>query len=101
MGFPKRLKELCTPAFIYFAISILGLAMVVLQNRNSDIHTLWIGQQNLRVTNVLILFLLKLLYILFWTWILNLMCRDGHSEISWLLVLVPFILFFLGMVMSV
>jgi hypothetical protein len=101
MGFPKRLKELCTPAFIYFAISILGLAMVVLQNRNSDIHTLWIGQQHLRVTNVLILFLLKLLYILFWTWILNLMCRDGHSEISWLLVLVPFILFFLGMVMSV
>ena len=101
MGFPRRLKELCTPALIYFAISILGLAMVVLQNRNSDIHTLRVGQQTMHVTNVLILFLFKLLYILFWTWILNLMCRDGHSEISWLLVLVPFIIFFIGLVLSI
>jgi hypothetical protein len=100
MGFPKRLKELCTPAFIYFAISIFGLAMVVLQNRYSDLNTLWIGQSNMRVSNVLVLFLLKLLYILFWTWVLNLICRDGHSEISWLFVLIPFIIFFLGLLFS-
>jgi hypothetical protein len=42
----------------------------------------------------LLLFVVKLIYILFWTWILNLICKDGHSGISWLLVLVPFVLMF-------
>lgn len=100
MGFPKRLKELCTPALIYFAISIFGLALLVLQNRHNDINTLWVGHSTMRVSNIIILFLLKLIYILFWTWILNLICRDGHSEISWLFVLVPFILFFIGIIFA-
>ena len=30
--FPKSLKDLCTPAVIYFVISIVSLAMVLLQN---------------------------------------------------------------------
>ena len=101
MAFPKRLKELCTPAFVYFAISIFWLLIMVIQNVNSDIHTLWIGQQNIRVPNLILVFFVKILYILFWTWILNLMCRDGHSEISWLLVLVPFLILFIGIVFSV
>ena len=74
---------------------------MVIQNVNSDIHTLWIGQQNIRVPNLILVFFVKILYILFWTWILNLMCRDGHSEISWLLVLVPFLILFIGIVFSV
>ena len=37
----------------------------------------------------------KLLYILFWTWILNLMCKAGATEIAWFLVLLPLIIFFL------
>jgi hypothetical protein len=34
------------------------------------------------------------LYILFWTWILNLMCRTGYASISWFLVVFPLVLFF-------
>jgi hypothetical protein len=101
MAFPKRLKDLCTPAFLYFAISIFWLLVMVIQNVNSDIHTLWIGQQNIRVPNLILVFFIQIIYILFWTWILNLMCRDGHSDISWLLVLVPFLIMFIGIVFSV
>jgi hypothetical protein len=49
----------------------------------------------LNVENSPVIFIVKLLYILFWTWILNLMCKDGHSGISWLLVFLPFILIIL------
>ena len=28
MAFPKNMKELCTPALIYFVISIVGMSMI-------------------------------------------------------------------------
>jgi hypothetical protein len=35
--------------------------------------------------------------VLFWTYILNLICKDGHVGLSWLLVLLPWILLFVMM----
>ena len=94
--FPKSLKELCTPAMIYFVISIIALAMVLLQNLgNSNSYT--VGSFSCRVPNTTLVFIVKLIYILFWTWILNLICKDGHTTISWLLVLLPWILLFVMM----
>jgi len=91
--FPKSLKELCTPALIYFIISIIGLVIVLIQNLgNSNSYN--VGSFSCRVPNTTIVFIVKLIYILFWTWVLNLICRDGHSTISWLLILFPFILLF-------
>jgi hypothetical protein len=93
MPFPTRLKDLCTPALLYFVISILGLLMAALQNLgNNDSYTL--GSFSCRVPNTTVMFVLQLVYILFWTWVLNLICKDGHVGISWLLVLFPFILLF-------
>lgn len=34
------------------------------------------------------------MYILFWTWILHLMCRTGYASISWFMVVFPLVLFF-------
>ncbi len=100
MAFPKNISQLCTPSYIYFIISILGLAMLAVQNLgNSQLYSL--GSFSCRVPSTIAVFLIKLLYILFWTWILNLMCRDGHIGIAWFLVLLPFILMFviMGLVM--
>ena len=100
MAFPKSFKELCTPAAFYFIISIIGLILVLFQNLgNNGRYTL--GSFSCRVPSTILVFMLKLIYILFWTWVLNLICKDGHKEISWLLVLFPFILLFviLGLVM--
>jgi hypothetical protein len=49
----------------------------------------------------MIVFTIKILYIFFWTWILNLICKGGHKGIAWLLVLFPFLLLFviLGLIM--
>jgi hypothetical protein len=93
MPFPTRLKDLCTPALLYFVISIIGLLMAALQNLgNNDSYSL--GSFSCRVPNTTVMFVLQLVYILFWTWVLNLICKDGHVGISWLLVLFPFILLF-------
>jgi len=91
--FPKTLKELCAPALVYFIISILALLIVLLQNLGNR-NSYNVGSFSCRVPNTTLVFIVKLIYILFWTWVLNLICKDGYSGISWLLVLLPFILFF-------
>jgi hypothetical protein len=100
MAFPKSLNQLCTPSYIYFIISFVALTIAAIQNLgNSRMYSL--GNFTCRVPSTIAIFILKLVYILFWTWILNLMCKDGQENIAWLLVLLPFILLFviIGMLM--
>lgn len=100
MAFPKSLKELCTPALIYFVISIISLIIVLFQNLGNR-NSYNVGSFSCRVPDTLLVFLVKFIYILFWTYILNLICKDGHIGISWLLVLLPWIAIFviIGMIM--
>ena len=91
MAFPKSLKELCNPALFYFVMSIIGVLIVSFQNMGNN-NDLMIGSSILNVENSPLIFIVKLLYIFFWTWILNLICKDGHPGISWMLVFLPFIL---------
>jgi len=94
--FPSTLKELCTPAALYFIISIIGLVIVLFQNLgNSNSYN--VGNFSCRVPNTFLVFIVKFIYIVFWTYVLNLICKDGHVGISWLLVLLPFILLFVMM----
>jgi hypothetical protein len=74
--------------------------MILFQNLGNS-NSYHIGNFSCRVPSTIFIFIIKLIYILFWTWILNLICKDGHTGISWLLVLLPFILFFvlIGMIM--
>jgi hypothetical protein len=91
---PKSLKELCTPAFLYFSISMVSLIILVLGNLgNSSKFNL--GFLSVYVPNVTIIFITQFIYILFWTWILNLICKDNRKGFAWFLVLIPFILSFL------
>ena len=100
MAFPKKMGDLCSPSLVYFVISVLAILMMIIQNLgNSTKYNL--GNFSMNVPSVTIVFNVKIMYILFWTWILNLICKDGHKEIAWLLVLLPFILLFviIGLVM--
>ena len=93
MAFPTTLKQLCTPAYVYFIISVLAIAMSVVQNiGNSKKYSL--GSFSCAVPSCMLIFVLKIVYIIFWTWVLNLMCKDGHTGVAWFLVLLPFVLLF-------
>ena len=93
MTFPNKLSQLCSPSYVYFIMSVLVIVISAVQNMgNKNKYSL--GVFSCRVPSCVAVFVIKIMYILFWTWILNLMCKDGHSEIAWFLVLLPFILLF-------
>ena len=95
-SFIKDFKNLCAPSLFYLVISIISLLFVLFQNlgNNNSYH---VGSFSCRVPNTTLVFIVKIIYILFWTWVLNLICKDGYTVISWFLVLLPFILLFVMM----
>ena len=99
MAIPKSTSELCAPAYIYFILSMIGLILTMYQNaRNSKVYSL--GVLHIPVPHVSLVFIMKIIYVFFWTYLLNLICKDGHKTLSWFLILVPFILLFTIMVSS-
>jgi hypothetical protein len=101
-SFAADFRNLCTPAMFYFIISMISLVLIVIQNLSSvSGQHFRMGEFSCRVPHTGAFLVAKLVYILFWTWVLNLICRDGHKTISWLLVFLPYILFFvlIGLIM--
>ena len=92
------LRNLCTPAYVYLVISSIALVVMFMQNiGNTKIYCL--GSYTCDVSNTSMIFVIKLIYILFWTWLLNVICRGGATAFAWLLVLLPFIMLFLVIAM--
>ncbi len=87
----KVVNKLCTPAFVYLLVSSISLILVMFQNANNT-DTLCVGNFMCDVDNTPSLFLLNFSYIIFWTFILDSVCKAGHKQISWLLVLLPYLL---------
>lgn len=87
------LKNLCQPALLYLVISLVAIFVMALQNyTNEKVYCL--GYYSCNVPSVYLIFVVKIIYVIFWTWVLNLICRSGAPIVSWLLVLFPLVLFF-------
>ena len=87
------LKNLCAPALFYLVISLITLVIIAFQNFGDE-NIYCLGYYSCPVASIYLIFIIKLIYVVFWTWILNLICRAGAPIISWLLVLIPILLFF-------
>jgi hypothetical protein len=70
-------NKLCTPAKIYFGISVLS-CILMLFNRVS----------------ILAVFT-KLIFAFLWAFILGWLCSKGFKSVSWFLVLLPFVMILL------
>jgi hypothetical protein len=68
--------KLCTPALVYFVIGVISLVIAFFQRF------------------LLSSLLIKGFFILVWTWLLNLLCQKGYKTISWILVILPYIMMF-------
>ena len=97
---PAGLYDLCDPAYYYLLISITIIIFVALQNIGQG-YRYCVGTQVCPSTNVYSIFVIKLLYILVWTWILNILCKNGLEPISWILVFIPIILMFIFMALII
>jgi len=81
----RGLKNLCTPAHLYLVLSVIGLIVIAFQNYG-NVDKYCIGYMSCDVPSTTL--------VLFWTWILNLICDAGVPSVSWFLVLFPIILSF-------
>ena len=68
------MSKICTPAMVYLVLSIISIILIIYKGMSASTV------------------LVKGIFILAWTWFLNLLCVKGHTGISWFLVLLPFLL---------
>ena len=91
--FSNDFKNLCSPAFVYLFISVIAFIAIAIQNfGNTTKYCL--GPYECYLPNTFIIFIFNAIYILFWTFVLNALCKAGYKEISWFLVLFPIIMIF-------
>jgi hypothetical protein len=96
MNLTKTIKDLCTPAYVYLVISIISIIIVFIQNRNNtDVYC--VGSLECDVPSTPLVFVANIVYTVFWVFVLNSICKSGHSRVSWFLVLLPFVLFLLAL----
>ena len=74
-------KELCAPSKLYFVIAVLF--MVISFFMGTRLYNIFFG----------------ILFTLFWSWVLTLLCKWGFSVLAWIIVLFPFLI--IGIVMLV
>jgi len=82
MKLTRTFKELCTPAKLYFAISVIAI-LIALFSR-------------VKVS----LLLIKGFFVVIWTFILNLLCKNGFKTFSWFLVLLPYFMIILAVLLA-
>ena len=64
----------CTPAQLYLILGVIGI--ISASFNKFSVETL----------------LTKALFLVVWAWVLNWLCSKGFTAISWILVLLPFIM---------
>jgi hypothetical protein len=89
---------MCTPATVYLVVAILFTITAMVQNAGNT-NKMCIGRVECNVKSTPALFIIEILWIVFWTWVLNSLCKNGHSSVAWFLVLLPFIVIFIMLVM--
>lgn len=94
-SYKLKFENLCTPSYLYFMISFILLVVLGVQNILHEDDTFCIGPYACDAFSKITLFVLHAIYILFWTFILDLMCKAGYKELSWFIFLLPFLLFFI------
>ena len=93
MNIFKTIRKLCTPAYVYLVMSTISIIIIMLQNSGNE-TSFCIGSYTCRVASVSFVFIAQALYTALWTFILDYVCSKGYSNISWFLILIPYLLFF-------
>tara|TARA_Y100000816_G_scaffold179238_1_gene129571 strand:- start:4970 stop:5293 length:324 start_codon:yes stop_codon:yes gene_type:complete len=90
----KLYNSICEPSRLYFVISSIILIIIGIQNATSPAPSYCIGPY-VCDSDPRMVFIYKIIYILFWTWALDTLCRAGYKKLSWFLVIYPVLLMFL------
>ena len=97
----NKLTGLCAPALLYLVLSLFGFLTILFQNcKEASAYMIGDMKVDIECHNAWF-FVGKAVYIMAFTWLLNVLCNKGYTNISWFLVLLPFIGMFLilGLIM--
>jgi hypothetical protein len=87
-------NQLCQPAKFYLVMSIVYYILILLQNIGSH-DRFYLGSYSCSHSNPGIILLINGLYILLWTWLLNLICGINKT-LSWMIVFFPIFVLFIS-----
>jgi|TARA_B110000444_G_scaffold39431_1_gene35220 mannose/fructose/N-acetylgalactosamine-specific phosphotransferase system component IID len=91
----KLFNSLCTPAQLYLGMSVLAVLTQCYQNvGNPNVFACGLMKASTPINNIFYI-AFEVLYVLGWTYLLNILCKKGYNQLSWLLVLLPFIAMFI------
>ena len=76
----KEFSKLCTPAKIYFVLAVIAC-----------VFALFSGMGVVAV-------IVKLFFAFIWTFVLSWLCEKGYKNLSWFLVLLPYVMILLMLV---
>ena len=96
--------KLCIPAQIYlivsfilmvlsyFGLNAISQQLTLNQSNSSFLQSLnFTYQKDTRTSYVV-----QAVFIVLWTWVLSYLCNKGFSNLSWFLILLPWVLMFLA-----
>jgi len=90
-GILNRVRSLCTPALIFFIISVVSLFGMLFDNLENTHHYCF-GNVSCNVANTSTIFIVEILFLVFWTWVLDFICSRGYTNFAWFILLFPYIL---------
>ena len=96
----NKIRKLCTPAYVYLVISVIAMVAMMIQNGGNS-NEFCVGVHSCEVENKGAIFIAQGLYTAFWVFVLDSICKAGHKNISWFLVLLPYILLFIMLAMFI
>ena len=92
----KTIQKLCKPAYVYLVLSVIAIILLMFQNKdNSNVYC--VGKMTCNVPSTPLVFAAKVIYTIFWTFVLNSICKAGYPGFSWFMVMLPFVLFFFAL----
>jgi hypothetical protein len=100
MPLKTTIAKLCSPAYLYLVLSVFGIIMLGIQNYGNT-KKYCVGKFSCIVPSTILMFMVKISFVAFWTFILDVLCKAGYTNVSWILVLLPFILFMVSFVIAV
>ena len=94
----NKIRKLCTPAYVYLVISVVAMVAMIIQNGGKT-NEFCVGVHSCEIENKGAIFIAQGLYTAFWVFVLDSICKAGHKQVSWFLVLLPYILLFIILAM--
>ena len=79
MAYKFQLRKLCTPALIHFVVSFILLVSLVFFSKDEANSVICVNNTKCNVGNKGVFFAVEGILILFWTFILDLLCKSGYK----------------------